>query len=56
MMTFKPPDARFNVVHIDLVGSLQAIHLTDITSESVAEAFVMGWIARFGVLSTAITD
>ena len=76
MMMFKPPDARFDVVHIDLVGPLpsshgyqyiltcvdrftrwpEAIPLTDITAESVARAFVFGWIARFGVPSTVITD
>ena len=72
-MTFQPPDARFDVVHIDLVGPLppshgyqylltcvdrftrwpEAIPLTEIT---VARAFVFGWIARFGVPSTIVTD
>ena len=76
MMTFKPPDARFDVVHIDFVGPLPSSHgyqylltcvdgftrwpeafaLMDITAESVARAFVFGWIARFGVPSTIITD
>ena len=76
VMTFKPPDARFDAVHIDLVGPLPPSHgyqylltcvhrftrwpeafpLTDITAESVARAFVFGWIAQFGVPSTVITD
>ena len=76
MMTFEPPDARFDVVHINLVGPLSSFHgyqylltcvdrftrwpeaipLTDITAKSVARAFIFGWIARFGVTSTVITD
>ena len=76
MMTFKPPDAHFDVVHIDLVGPLPSSHgylylltcvdrftrwpeafpLIEITAESVARAFVFGWIARFGVPSTIVTD
>ena len=76
MLSFKPPDARFDVVHVDIVGPLppsqgykyllmcvdrftrwpEACPLMDITAESVASAFVLGWIARFGVLSTVITD
>ena len=34
----------------------EAIPLTNITAESVAQAFISGWIARFGVPSTIITD
>ena len=34
----------------------EAFPPTDITAESVARAFVLGWIARFGVPSTVITD
>ena len=76
IMSFKPPDARFDVVHIDIVGPLppsqgyqylltcidrftrwpEAFPLTNITAESVARAFVLGWIARFGVPSTVFTD
>lgn len=76
VLSFKPPDARFDVVHLDIVGPLpssqgyrylltcvdrftrwpEAFPLMDITAESVARAFVLGWIARFGVPSTLITD
>ena len=78
IMSFKPPDARFDAVHINIVGPLPPSHdqgyqylltcidrfirwpeafpLTDITAESVARAFVHGWIARLGVSSTVITD
>ena len=71
-----PPDARFEVVHIDLVGPLpvsqgfkylltradrftrwpEAFPLIDITAESVTHAFVVGWIARFGVPVVIVTD
>ena len=34
----------------------EAIPLTSITAEAVARAFLAGWIARFGVPSTIITD
>lgn len=34
----------------------EAIPLTSITTEAVAQAFLHGWIARFGVPATIVTD
>ena len=74
--TFTIPDARFDIVHIELVGPLppskgftylfmcidrftiwpEAIPLTSATTEAIAQSFLNGWSARFGVPSTIVTD
>ena len=84
IQNFELPSARFQTVHIDIVGPLppvkndndpyfspyrylltcidrstrwiEAQPMTEISAQSVASAFVTGWIARFGVPLHVITD
>ena len=73
---FQPPDARFDHIHIDLVGPLppaggythlltcvdrftrwpEVIPLPSTNTETVAQAFLFGWVARFGVPSSLTSD
>ena len=73
---FRPPDDRFDHVHVDLVGPLpisdgyqylltcvdrytrwvEATPLRDMRAQTVAQAFISVWVARFGVPSIITSD
>ena len=71
-----PASAKFNQIHVDLVGPLpvnkgcrylltivdrftrwiEAIPIPDATTVTVIDAFMLHWIARFGIPSAVTTD
>ena len=71
-----PASAKFNQIHVDLVGPLpvnkgcrylltivdrftrwiEAIPIPDATTVTVVDAFMLHWIARFGIPSAVTTD
>ena len=70
LSTFAPPSARFDAIHLDLVGPLPHSNgytylLTVIDRftrwpeafpQTVARTFLQGWVARFGTPTTITTD
>ena len=73
---FRPPDARFDHIPIDLVSPLppvsgyihllacvdqfaclpEIIPLTNTNTEMVTQAFLLGWVARYGIQSSLTSD
>ena len=74
--SFPAPAARFDSLHVDIVGPLppsqgytylftcvdrytrwpEAIPMADATADSCARALLSGWVSRFGVPLTIISD
>ena len=63
--TFSTPDARFDIIHIDIIEPLspshdfltcvdhftrwpEAIPLSSVTAETIAQALLSGWMSHFG--------
>ena len=76
LQSFPAPAARFDSLHVDVVGPLppsqgytylftcvdrytrwpEAIPMADATADSCARALLSGWVSRFGVPLTIISD
>ena len=76
LQSFPAPAARFDSLHVDIVGPLppsqgytylftcvdrytrwpEAIPMADATADSCAHALLSGWVSRFGVPLTIISD
>ena len=76
LQSFPAPAARFDSLHVDIVGPLppsqgytylftcvdrytrwpEAIPMADATADSCARALLSGWVSRFGVPLTIISD